>query len=106
MKKGAKNLFTRYFLVIFSIILITGLVMGIAMGFSFYNYINTSQTELLSANARSVASSLTALNRERVDFEDVGVEQVMTGTLSLLSSNLTADVFICDQYGQVVICRH
>ena len=106
MKKGAKNLFTRYFLVIFSIILITGLVMGIAMGFSFYNYINTSQTELLSANARSVASSLTALNRERVDFDDEGVEQVMTGTLSLLSSNLTADVFICDQDGQVVICRH
>ncbi len=105
-KKGFKNLFTRYFLVIIGIILITGLVMGVALGISFYRYINTSQTELLSANAKSVASSLTALNRERVDLDDAGVEQVMTGTLSLLSSNLTADVFICDDDGQVVICRH
>ena len=106
MKKGMKNLFTRYFLVILLIMTATGIVLGTAMGISFYSYAVSSQSELLSANSRSVASSLTTLDQGEVEMGDSGVLQVMTGTLSLLSSNLSADVFICGADGRVAVCSH
>lgn len=105
MKKGMKNLFTRYFLVILLILMGTGIILGTAMGISVYSYTVQSQSELLSANSRSVASSLTALSRtDSVNMQDPSVLQVMTGTLSLLSSNLSADVFICGADGAVIVC--
>lgn len=106
MKKKLKNLFTRYFLVILAIMLVTGLVLGVAMGLSVYGYISTSQTELLTTNSRSIAANLMTLDRKNVDLSDRDLTGVMTGSLSLLSSNLSADVFVCGEDGRVAICRH
>lgn len=106
MRKKFKNLFTRYFLVILAIMMITGIVLGGAMGLSIYSYVSTTQTELLATNSRSIASNLVALNRREVDLSNSDLTQVMTGSLSLLSANLGADVFICGEDGRVVICGH
>lgn len=106
IKRKFKNLFTRYFLVFLAILMITGLVLGGAMGLSVYGYISSSQTDLLMNNSRSIAANLMALNRKDVDLNDADLAEVMTGSLSLLSSNLSADVFICREDGRVAICRH
>lgn len=106
MRKKFKNLFTRYFLVILAIMMITGIILGGAMGLSIYSYVSTTQTELLATNSRSIASNLVALNRREVDLSNEDLTQVMTGSLSLLSANLSADVFICGEDGRVVICGH
>lgn len=106
MRKNFKNLFTRYFLVILAIMLITGIILGGAMGLSIYSYVSATQTELLVTNSRSIASNLVTLNRREVDLSNSDLTQVMTGSLALLSSNLAADVFVCSDDGRVAICSH
>lgn len=108
MEKQHKRygLFAKYFFVISTVILICFTVLGSALLLFMSNYRRTEKTELLVENAKSTAATTARLMvSDKIEENSISTTILMSNTLSLVSSAIDADIFICNPQGQVILCK-
>ncbi len=100
------NLFAKYYWVITMVIFICFAVLGCSLLLFVSNYWRTEKTNLLKENAVQVASTTAdLLGSGRLDVDGEGTVTILCNTLSLVSSSIEADVFICNLDGSVILCK-
>lgn len=105
-KKRHLNLFAKYFLVITMVIFICFAVLGCSLLLFVSNHWRTEKTNLLKDNALEVASTTADLiGAGRLDKDGEGTVAILCNTLTLVSSAIEADVFICGLDGSVILCK-
>ncbi len=106
IKKKHLNLFAKYFLVITMVIFICFAVLGCSLLLFVSNYWRTEKTNLLKENALKVASTTAdLLSSGMLDKDGEGTVAILCNTLTLVSSAIEADVFICNLDGSVILCK-
>ena len=105
-KKKHLNLFAKYFLVITMVIFICFAVLGCSLLLFVSNYWRSEKTSLLKENALQVASTTAdLLGAGQLDRDGKGTVAILCNTLTLVSSAIEADVFICNLDGSVILCK-
>lgn len=97
----------RYSLMIMSIILACFLLLSIALMVFSGNYWYKQRAELLTENVHNIAQSASdLLSGGYISmFGDGDSITALGSSLSLISTSIDADVFICDTTGHVIMCR-
>lgn len=97
-----KSLFSRYFYMCTSIVLVSTLVLGIILLLFTAQYLRSDNLELLTRNAYQ-AAQLTVDNYQRNYYKFLDVRGVSAG-YSILSNATGADVFLVDHTGKTILC--
>ncbi len=102
------SLKTRY-TVLFSLIIVLCLgLLNVALAAFAVSYKYNQNKELLSENAHNVAASATELLSAgyiSITGENGNSDAMLCSSLSMISTSIGADVFICDTTGHIMLCR-
>lgn len=103
-KKG--TFFIKYFLIFSSLILVAFLILGIALMSFLASFLQTQTLNTLTESATSI-SEMTAhlVNSSMASKNPQGAAMTLYKTIETLSESGGSDVFICNQYGSVIVCR-
>ena len=101
------SLRARYSLMFTSIILACFLLLSVSFVVFAGNYWYKQKSQLLTENAHNVAQSASDLLSSGYIsmFGDGDSIAALGASLSLISTSINADVFICDTTGHVIMCR-
>ncbi len=97
----------QYSLMMMAIIMACFLLLSVALVVFSGNYWYRQKAELLTENAHNVAQSASDLlsNGYISMFGDGDSIAALGSSLSLISTSIDADVFICDTTGHIIMCR-
>ena len=104
-KVKGSGIFRKYFFVMFAVIIIVFTVLGGSMMVFVANYWKNENIDLLGENVNRIAS--TSQQYFQLD-EESGYRSpkvMLTYSLSLVSSSINADIYICDLDGNVIVCK-
>lgn len=106
-KHPAVSLRMRYSLMITSIILACFLLLSVSLIVFSGNYWYKQKAELLTENVHNVAQSASdLLSGGYISmFGDGDSIAALGSSLSLISTSIEADVFLCDTTGHIIMCR-
>lgn len=98
-KKKGSNLFVRYFTISASTVLVSFIFIGFVMTFFIAAQWWTDKVDVLSKNAKDIVDLYKFL-----DLTGEGDEDIVTGTLKIMSSATQSEYFITDSQGDVLYC--
>ncbi|MBQ8027330.1 MAG: HAMP domain-containing protein [Clostridia bacterium] len=106
-KLSEMSLRKRYSLMITAIIMACFLLLSLALVIFSGNYWYRQKAELLTENAHNVAQSASdLLSGGYISmFGDGDSIAALGSSLSLISTSIEADVFLCDTTGHIIMCR-
>ncbi|MBR3149040.1 MAG: HAMP domain-containing histidine kinase [Eubacterium sp.] len=105
-KKARGNIFVTYFILFASIFLVTFTVLGTSLIIMVNSYSINEKTELLQENTQSIASSISStLIINNMNSEYSYEKEVICESLSVVSSCIDSDVFVCDTAGNIILCK-
>ncbi len=100
------NIFAKYFILFVSIFLLVITVLGTTLIALVNVYTQNENTKLLKENTQSVAENIRATLIVQDMNDNYSVEkEVICASLSLISSSIDADIFVCDVGGNVILCK-
>lgn len=100
------NIFTKYFTLFSVILFVTFSVLGTTLLILINSYWQQDKTKLLIENTKSVATAAESLLIIQDMNNQYSIEKsFLCDTLSILSTSIDADVFICDVGGSVIMCK-
>lgn len=100
-----KGLFSKYFRICASIILISVMVLGFLLLAFATQYFKQDKMKLLQRNAEQAAALTSNTLNATYDGYYVNPNKVLPGYL-ILSNAIDADIFLVDQSGKTLICTH
>lgn len=100
------NIFAKYFFLFSFILLVVLAVLGSTLTLLVNVYTQNQSTSLLKENAQSIANSVNA-NLMVQDMNDTysSEKEMICRSLSIISSSLDADIFVCNVEGDVILCK-
>lgn len=100
------NIFAKYFILFAAIFLITLSVLGATLTLLVNAYTQAQNTKLLEENVRSISDTVTStlIVQDMNDYYSVE-KGMICNSLSIISSSIDADVFVCDVEGNVIMCK-
>lgn len=100
------NIFTKYFLTFAAIFLTVLIALGSTLMLLVNSYTLNERTSMLKENVYSIANTVegTLSAGEMNDKYTLGKE-LLCETLSTVSQSIDADVFVCDNEGNIILCR-
>lgn len=102
----AISLRAKYTVVLASIIIASFLLLGVALVAFAGQYWRNQKAELLVENTHNVAQSASDLFSSGITTSGDGNSHAAFGSsLSLISTSIDADVFLCDTKGHIIMCR-
>ncbi len=112
LKKFGKSVtkgsfFAKYFAVFSSVIIVCLCVIGLLLLFFTVNYWRDTKLQMLEKNADNIALTTSeSLSQAAVigDYERATI--IICNTLKQISDSLDADVFVCNNDGKVILCKH
>ena len=101
------SLRAKYSVILASIIVSCFLLLGVALVAFAGQYWRNQRTELLAENTRNVAQSASELlSSEFISmYGDSNSVAALGSSLSLISTSIDADVFLCDTTGHIIMCQ-
>lgn len=103
-KKG--SLLKKYFVASVSILLASVLIMGISLMSFVADYWTNGNVSMLKDNVKTVAKTTQDLFESgRMEEDNETSVFIMSNMLSIMSSAIEADVFVCDIDGQIILCK-
>ncbi|MBQ9531283.1 MAG: HAMP domain-containing protein [Eubacterium sp.] len=103
-RKG--NIFFSYFVMFAMIFLITFAVLGSSLIILVNRYSIEEKTNLLKENTQNIAQSVSStliVNNMNSSFSNE--KQDICDSLSVVSSCIDSDVFVCDNEGKIILCK-
>lgn len=109
-RKGKKyfrdSIFVKYFTLFATIFLIVLTILGTVLTILVNVYIQNENTKLLRENTLSVAQSIEkTLIAQDMNNNYTIEKQIICNSLSIISSSIDADVFVCDVEGNIILCK-
>lgn len=98
-KKKGSNLFIRYFTISAATVLVSFVFIGLVMTFFIAAQWWTDKVDILSKNAKDIVDVYSYL-----DIDKEHNEELVTGTLKIMSSATQSEYFITDPQGDVLYC--
>lgn len=100
------NIFTKYFLTFAAIFLTVLIALGSTLMLLVNSYTLNERTSMLKENVYSIANTVegTLSASDMNDKYTLGKE-ILCETLSTVSQSIDADVFVCDNEGNIILCR-
>lgn len=100
------NIFAKYFILFAAIFLITLGVLGATLTLLVNAYTQAQNTKLLEENVSSIADTVTStlIVQDMNDYYSVE-KGMICNSLSIISSSIDADLFVCDVEGNVIMCK-
>ncbi len=100
------NIFAKYFLLFATLFLVTLSVLGATLTILVNAYTQAQNTKLLEENVSSIADTVTSalIVQDMNDYYSVE-KGMICNSLSIISSSIDADVFVCDVEGNVIMCK-
>lgn len=105
-KSLRSNIFLRYFLIFVAIFLVTFSILGSSLIILVNSYSLQEKTTLLEKNSKTIAdtvSSTLLVNDMNSIYSHEKV--VICEYLSVVSSCIDSDIFVCDTGGNVILCK-
>jgi len=106
MDRKKSSLLKKYFVASVSILLASVLIMGISLMSFVADYWTNSNVNMLTDNVKTVSHTTQEL------FESGKMEKdnetsifIMSNMLSIMSSAIESDVFVCDLEGRIILCK-
>ncbi len=101
------SLRAKYTIMLASIIISCFLLLGVALSTFANRYWYDQKSELMTENVHNVAQSASELlSGEYISMHGEGNSVTALGSsLSLISTSIDADVFLCDTTGRIIMCR-
>lgn len=97
-----KNIFTRYFSICASLILVSMVILGALLMLLFSQYFKTEEYRLLESN---VEKAVSVIENNAVEEDPFGTDNLrVTSFLGIMSDAINADVFVVDQSGRTLFC--
>lgn len=93
-----KSLFAKVFFACASVMVISFIVLGTALVVFSINYSNAEKENLYIDNARNIARTFVTV----ANSPDQNYDNYIVAMLQLFSSNLDANIYICDNKGKIV----
>lgn len=100
------NIFAKYFILFATIFIITLSVLGATLTLLVNAYTQNQNTLLLRENVDSIADTVssTLIVQDMNDLYSVE-KGMICSTLSIISTSIDADVFVCDVEGNIIMCK-
>lgn len=100
-----KSVFSKYFTISASLLLVAMIALGIVQGIFFYNYWIDEKRSHLTENAREIAYHTAGVTNRAPDAGNTYIisTRSIKPTIDLLSRGLDADILITDTSGKVLI---
>ena len=99
-----KSLFTKYFAVCATIILLVSAAFGLVLMVLTAQYFKQDKMDLLENNARH-AAALALVDYQSHNFEGID-KSTVTDYFSLLSKSINSEIFLVDMSGKTLLCTH
>lgn len=105
-KSLRSNIFLRYFFIFVTIFLVALIILGSSLMFLVNAYSLQDKTSLLAENSNTIAeavSSTLLVNDMNPSYSHE--KEVICESLSVISSCIDSDIFVCDTGGNVILCK-
>ncbi len=99
-----KSLFSRYFSICVTMILVSIATLGVVLLVFASQYFKVDKFKLLTQNVRQ-AVTLTLADFKSNDYQYVDSKVIQNG-YSILGTSIDADIFLVDQSGKTLLCTH
>lgn len=100
------NIFAKYFILFATIFIITLSVLGATLTLLVDAYTQNQNTLLLRENVNSIADTVSSTLIVQDMNDKYSVEKGMIcNSLSIISSSIDADLFVCDVEGNIIMCK-
>ena len=100
------NIFAKYFILFATIFLGVLGVLGFTLTILVNAYTQNENTKLLKENVNSIVNSVSATMIDQDMNDRYSIEKGMIcNTLDIVCSSIDADVFVCDNEGNIIMCR-
>ncbi len=100
------NIFAKYFILFATIFLGVLSVLGFTLTILVNAYTQNENTKLLKENVNSIVNSVSATMIDQDMNDRYSIEKGMIcNTIDIVCSSIDADVFVCDNEGNIIMCR-
>ena len=86
-------------------VLICFLLLGVTLGVFLSNYWSSQKEQLLSSNAKNIASTTSSVLSSRIQTDASGSIAMICSNLSMISDAISADIYITDTSGNIILCK-
>lgn len=105
-KRLKDNIFAKYFILFATMFIVMLTILGTTLTLLVNAYVLRNNTRLLEENAQSIANSV----QSALDVQDMNdryslEKGMICDTLSIMSSSIDADIFVCDVEGNIIMCK-
>lgn len=104
-KFSHQSLFTKFLSVFVAMVLICFLLLGVTLGVFLSNYWSSQKEQLLSSNAKNIASTTSSVLSSRIQTDASGSIAMICSNLSMISDAISADIYITDTSGNIILCK-
>lgn len=104
-KFSHQSLFTKFLSVFVAMVLICFLLLGVTLGVFLSNYWSSQKEQLLSSNAKNIASTTSTVLSSRIQTDASGSIAMICSNLSMISDAISADIYITDTSGNIILCK-
>lgn len=100
------NIFAKYFVLFATIFLVVLGVLGFTLTLLVNAYTQSENTKLLRENVDLIVSSVSSTMIDQDMNDRYSIEKGMIcNTLDIVCSSIDADIFVCDNEGNIIMCR-
>lgn len=100
------NIFAKYFILFATIFLVVLTILGTTLTLFVNAYIQNESTKLLKENTQSIVNGIsTTFGAQDMNDEYTLEKAVLCSSLSIISSSIDADIFVCDVEGNIILCK-
>lgn len=100
------NIFAKYFVLFATIFLAVLGILGFTLILLVNAYTQSENTKLLRENVESIVSSVSSTMIDQDMNDRYSIEKGMIcSTLDIVCSSIDADIFVCDNEGNIIMCR-
>lgn len=100
------NIFAKYFIFFAVIFFVVLTILGTTLTLLVSAYTQNENTKLLKENTQSIVNSISSTFIAQDMNDNYTLEKaVLCSSLSIISSSIDADIFVCDVEGNIILCK-